>query len=140
MIMENNVNLNEMKFRRDDTTVNLAVRYIIDFLKKTETQKKTSREIMSDVLTQINEACSLSISKEETPDHNKVLHSNDYFKKLISNFNSNETLLVDISGTTLKDVVNNLRLIKEKALNEKYAKDITEILDIYLGKLTSDNQ
>lgn len=137
-LMENNVNLNEMKFRRSEEMENQAVTGILSlFTEDTweETSKKTARQEMALVLSQMRDACILTKSTEDTPEHLMIAHSNEYFNRLINQFESNAPLTVAISGNTFDDMMENLRLIYNAAQNEPYAKEITRRMDIFFQKI-----
>ena len=137
--MENNVNLNEMKFRRSEEMENQAVTGILSlFTEDTweETSKKTARQEMALVLSQMRDACILTKSTEDTPEHLMIAHSNEYFNRLINQFESNAPLTVAISGNTFDDMMENLRLIYNAAQNEPYAKEITGRMDIFFQKIS----
>ena len=136
--MENNVNLNEMKFRRSEEMENQAVTGILSlFTEDTweETSKKTARQEMALVLSQMRDACILTKFTEDTPEHLMIAHSNEYFNRLINQFESNAPLTVAISGNTFDDMMENLRLIYNAAQNEPYAKEITGRMDIFFQKI-----
>lgn len=137
--MENNVNLNEMKFRRDEGMENQAVIGILSLFTDEsweETSKITARQEMALVLSQMRDACVLTQSTEETPEHLMIAHSNEYFNRLISQFESNAPLTVAISGNTFDDMMGNMRKIYDAAQNEPYAKEITGRMDIFFQKIS----
>lgn len=136
--MENNVNLNEMKFRRNEGMENQAVTGILSLFTDEsweETSKITARQEMALVLSQMRDACILTQSTEETPEHLMIAHSNGYFNRLISQFESNAPLTVAISGNTFDDMMRNLRLIYDAAQSEPHAKEITERMNIFFQKI-----
>ncbi len=136
--MENNVNLNEMRFRRSEEMENQAVIGILSlFTEDTweETSKKTARQEMALVLSQMRDACVLTQSTEDTPEHLMIAHSNEYFNRLISQFESNAPLTVAISGNTFDDMMGNLKRIYDAAQNEPFAKEITERMNIFFRKI-----
>ena len=137
--MENNVNLNEMKFRRSEEMENQAVVGILCLFTEEsweETSKKTARQEMALVLSQMRDACVLTQSTEDTPEHLMIAHSNEYFNRLISQFESNAPLTVAISGNTFDDMMGNLRRIYNAAQNEPFAKEITGRMDIFFQKIS----
>lgn len=136
--MENNVNLNEMKFRRNEGMENQAVIGILSLFTDEsweETSKITARQEMALVLSQMRDACILTQSTEETTEHLMIAHSNGYFNRLISQFESNAPLTVAISGNTFDDMMRNLRLIYDAAQSEPHAKEITERMNIFFQKI-----
>lgn len=127
----------DFKYKRSEEMENAAAVQIVSLFVDAwdETSKKSSREIMAQVLLTMKGACQVIPSTDNTEEHLMLLHANTYFEELIQRFNSSEPLPIAIVGNTYDDMLNNLQKIKQAANGEEFGTDVIKRIDTFIIKM-----
>lgn len=126
-----------LKLKCDSGLENAAVNDILSLFSERweDTSKKSAREVMTFILEKMKDACLAYESEENSEEHLKLLHANNYFSKLIKHFQSNEPLMIAITGNSFEDSMRNIYRLKIYAEKESYSKVITERINHFQTKL-----
>lgn len=134
--IHNEHNLKCLKFKRNDIIEQDACNSIVSFLRTEQACKMDPKELMSLVLEQIQAACMLTISTEETGEHRMLKCTNEYLNHKINKIDSATVSVVKTN--TLNECIKCLKNIAEDALNFPGGKVVMERLYYFVDSLQKE--